>query len=108
LHRVRAGEARVDHAFSPASPSGRREKTQPRANARDTIATWTREYACVQMAQIKVHGEIDCGAHRLPAGETAARRKKRGRLAGQAAKLIEDRLLLLSKALAPFVTTGEF
>jgi hypothetical protein len=55
-----------------------------------------------------VHEEIDCGAHRLPAGETAARRKKRGRLAGQAAKLIEDRLLLLSKALAPFVTTGEF
>jgi hypothetical protein len=33
---------------------------------------------------------------------------KRGRSAVQAEKLFEDRLLQLSKACAPFVTTAEF
>ena len=56
----------------------------------------------------KVHGEIYCGAHRLPAGKTAARELQRGRPASQAKNLIEDRLLLLSKAIAPFVITAEF
>jgi hypothetical protein len=62
----------------------------------------------VQSALIGVHGEIDYDAHHLPAGKTAAKEKERGRLAGQATKLFEDRQLLLSKALAPFVETGEF
>jgi|UPI000556CB65 hypothetical protein len=56
----------------------------------------------------KVHGEGYYGAHRLPAGKTAAEKRERGRRAGQAVKLFEDRLLLESKALAPFVKTGEF
>jgi hypothetical protein len=43
------------------------------------------------------------GAHRLPAGKTAAERRGRGRPAGQAAKRIEDRQLQVSKAAAPFV-----
>ena len=60
------------------------------------------------MALVKVHGESDYGAHRLPAGKTAAERRERGRPAGQAAKLFEGRLLQLSKALAPFVKTGGF
>ncbi|SIO70145.1 hypothetical protein SAMN05444172_6450 [Burkholderia sp. GAS332] len=60
------------------------------------------------MALVKVHGESYYGAHRLPAGETAAEKRKRGRQAGQAVKLFEDRLLLVSKAMAPFVMTGEF
>jgi len=74
----------------------------------------TRTHARIQrcgggrMALIRVHGESCYGAHRLPAGETAAKRRKRGRRAGQAVKLFEDRLLLVSKALAPFVKTGEF
>jgi hypothetical protein len=48
------------------------------------------------------------GAHRLPAGETAAEKRERGRRAGQAVKLSENRLLLVSKAMAPFVVIGEF
>jgi hypothetical protein len=60
------------------------------------------------MALIGVHGEKDCGAHRLPAGRTAAGKSERGRPAGQAAKLFEDRLLQVSKALAPFVKTFKF
>ncbi|MFM0615449.1 hypothetical protein PQR37_15420 [Paraburkholderia nemoris] len=50
----------------------------------------------------------DYGAHRLPAGKTAAEKRERGRRAGQAVKLFEDRLLLVSKAMAQFVMTGEF
>jgi hypothetical protein len=53
-----------------------------------------------------VHGEIYYGAHRLPAGKTAAQRRERGRPAGQAVKLIEDRQLQVSKAAAPFVKTA--
>jgi hypothetical protein len=60
------------------------------------------------MALVKVHGESYYGAHRLPAGKTAAKERERGRLAGQAVKLFENRLLLVSKAMAPFVITGEF
>jgi hypothetical protein len=56
---------------------------------------------CVLMALVKVHGESDYGAHRLPAGKTAAERRERGRPAGQAAKLFEGRLLQVSKASAP-------
>jgi hypothetical protein len=52
----------------------------------------------VCMALIKVHGEKDYGAHRLPAGRTAAGKRERGRPAGQAAKLFQDRLLQVSKA----------
>jgi hypothetical protein len=63
---------------------------------------------CVHMALIKVHGECCYGAHRLPAGKTAAGKRERGRLADQAKKLFEGRLLQESKALAPFVETGEF
>ena len=47
--------------------------------------------------------DCDYGAHRLPAGRTAAMKRKRGRLAGQAVKLFEDRLLQESKAIAPFL-----
>jgi hypothetical protein len=50
-------------------------------------------------------------AGRAPSAWLARRRLKereRGRPAGQAAKLFEDRQLLLSKASAPFVKTGEF
>jgi len=36
------------------------------------------------------------------------RRKKRGRLAYRAVKRIKDLQLMVSKALAPFVRTGEF
>jgi len=61
-----------------------------------------------QMALVKVHGESYYGAHRLPAGKTAAEKRERGRRAGQAVKLFEDRLLLVSKAMAPFVMTAEF
>jgi hypothetical protein len=61
-----------------------------------------------RMALLKVHGESDYGAHRLPAGETAAKKRERGRPAGQAVKLFENRLLLVSKAMAPLVMTGEF
>ena len=60
------------------------------------------------MALIKVHGESYCGAHRLPAGKTAAKKRERGRRAGQAVKLFESRLLLVSKAWAPFVKTANF
>jgi hypothetical protein len=35
-------------------------------------------------------------------------KEKRGRPAGQAAKLIEDRLLLLSKTMTPCMTTAGF
>jgi hypothetical protein len=76
-----------------------------------TLATRCRMGACyrsVHKALIGVHGEFDYDAHRLPAGKTAAKEKERGRPAGQAAKLFEDRQLLLSKASAPFVETGEF
>ena len=62
---------------------------------------------CVHMT-LKVHGEYCYGAHRLPAGKTAANRRERGRPAGQAAKLFEGRLLQVSKALAPFVKTFKF
>jgi hypothetical protein len=55
-----------------------------------------------------VHGESYCGAHRLPAGKTAAKKRERGRRAGQAVKLFESRLLLVSKAWAPFVKTANF
>jgi hypothetical protein len=60
------------------------------------------------MALIRVHGEGYCGAHRLPAGKTAAEKRERGRRAGQAVKLFESRLLLVSKAWAPFVKTANF
>lgn len=55
-----------------------------------------------------VHEGNNYDAHRLPGSETAANEKKRGRLAGQAVKLIEDRLLEESKASAPFVKVPEF
>lgn len=58
------------------------------------------------MALVKVHGESNYGAHRLPAGKTAAEKRERGRRAGQAVKLFEDRLLLVSKAMAPFCDDG--
>jgi len=57
---------------------------------------------------VNVHGESYYGAHRLPAGKTAAKGKKRGRPAGQAAKFFEDRLLQVSKASARFVETAKF
>ena len=60
------------------------------------------------MALIRVHGESYYGAHRLPAGRTAAEKGERGRPAGQAAKLFEGRLLQVSKASAPFVNTLKF
>jgi hypothetical protein len=60
----------------------------------------------VHVALVEVHSGNDYGAHRLPAGKTAARRKKRGRRAGQAAKQFLDRQLLLSKVLAPFCEDG--
>ena len=63
---------------------------------------------CDRMALVKVHGESYYGAHRLPAGRTAAGKRGRGRPAGQAAKLFEDRLLQVSKASAPFVMTFKF
>ena len=63
---------------------------------------------CGQMALIKVHGESYYGAHRLPAGKTAAGKRGRGRPAGQAAKLFEGRLLQVSKASAPFVKIANF
>ena len=52
-----------------------------------------------------MHEECYYGAHRLPAGKTAAERRERRRPAGQAVKLIEDRQLQVSKAAAPFVKT---
>jgi hypothetical protein len=56
-----------------------------------------------------MHEDLLLDAHHLPAGKTAAiGKRERGRPAGQAAKLFEDRQLLLSKASAPFVKTGEF
>ena len=60
------------------------------------------------MALVRVHGGSYFGAHRLPAGKTAAGKRERGRLADQAKKLFEGRLLQESKASAPFVETGEF
>jgi len=62
----------------------------------------------VPMTLIGVHRGIDYGAHRLPAGKTAAKERRRGRPASQATKQIEDRQLLLSKAFASFVMTAEF
>ncbi len=68
----------------------------------------TRVITCGQMALVKVHGESYYGAHRLPDGKTAAEKRERGRPAGQAAKLLEGRLLQVSKASAPFVKTCRF
>jgi hypothetical protein len=62
---------------------------------------------CVRMALLRCVGSTAM-AHRLLTGKTAAKSKKHGRLVSQAAKLIEDRQLQLSKALAPFVLTGAF
>ena len=50
---------------------------------------------------------IYCGAHRLPAGKTAARESSANVLP-QAEKNFEGRLLQLSKALAPFVMIPGF
>lgn len=62
-----------------------------------------------RMTLTRMHEDLLLDAHHLPAGKTAASGKReRGRPAGQAAKLFEDRQLLLSKASAPFVKTGEF
>jgi hypothetical protein len=81
-----------------AGPFGRRG-AQASKQACERDAEWR---------ESKVHGENDCDAHRLPAGKTAAEKRERGRLAGQAIKPFEDRQLLLSKASAPFVTKPEF
>ncbi|TCF97592.1 hypothetical protein BZM26_30365 [Paraburkholderia strydomiana] len=95
------------HASVRADEPERRER-----NGRElTLATPCHAHAHkrgVYMALIKVHGEKDCGAHRLPAGRTAAGRRERGRPAGQAAKLFKGRLLQVSKAFARFVKTGGF
>jgi len=50
----------------------RRTPTQPQA----MLATRSRmnaRHRCVRTALIKVHGENNYGAHRLPAGKTAAK-----------------------------------
>jgi hypothetical protein len=60
------------------------------------------------MALIRVHKDSYYGAHRLLAGKTAAEKRERGRLAGQAAKLFEGGLLQVSKASAPFAKMREF
>jgi hypothetical protein len=57
---------------------------------------------------IEVHeGDL---LRRAPFCLLAERRREggRGRSAGQAVKLFEDRLLQVSKASAPFLKTGEF
>ena len=84
----------------------RRERNQSRVSARNAIRMDAGNPGVNTLFQGA--RSIYCGAHRLPAGMTAAEKRERGRRAGQAVKLFEDRLLLESKALAPFVKTGEF
>ncbi|MEJ0004191.1 MAG: hypothetical protein WDN30_12765 [Pararobbsia sp.] len=55
------------------------------------------------MALNKVHGEMNHGAHHLPGGKTAARRKEAQTSCPQAAKPFINRLLQVSKAFASFV-----
>ena len=62
----------------------------------------------VDTALIRMHGGNHYGAHRLACWQDGGWERERGRPAGQAAKLFEDRLLQVSKALAPFIKTGEF
>jgi hypothetical protein len=101
-----------------ASRSGRNERTVPQARidqggltarcrpsaALDTVKALRRRSTLFKSARGFTAG-------RAPSAWLARRRlkeKERGRPAGQAAKLFEDRQLLLSKASAPFVKTGEF
>jgi hypothetical protein len=67
------------NVFNPrvgARPSSERarERSQQRADARDEVP-YGRTQSCVRMALIKVHEESYYGAHRLPAGKTAAERR---------------------------------
>jgi hypothetical protein len=68
----------------------------------------TRVIAAAKWRQSGCNERKFYGAHRLPAGKTAAERRERGRPAGQAAKIFKDRLLQVSKASAPFVKTFKF
>ncbi|QPS39302.1 hypothetical protein [Burkholderia oklahomensis] len=54
------------------------------------------------------NGTANCDAHRLPDRLDGGNEKGRGRLAVQAGKLLEDRLLQVSKAHAPFVEMRGF
>ena len=66
--------ARVNPRVGPRQSFEGRERTQPRADARDAVPNG-RTQSRVHMALIKVHGESYYGAHRLPAGKTAAERR---------------------------------
>jgi hypothetical protein len=106
-HQMRAACVCL-HAWRTPGPFQRARKRSHERGSRHE-ATMNARHRCVHVALIKVHGEIDYyGAHRLPAGKTAANRRERGRPAGQAAKLFEGRLLQVSKALAPLVKIFEF
>ncbi|MEW6343313.1 MAG: hypothetical protein AB1704_21860 [Pseudomonadota bacterium] len=70
----------ADVCYTRADPRQRFEGANGRSREL-TLATRCQTDArqrCVQMALIKVHGEIYCGAHRLPDGKTAAKRKSAG------------------------------
>ncbi|MFD1560681.1 hypothetical protein ACFSHT_34420 [Paraburkholderia silviterrae] len=96
-----------------SAADARNERTVPRARlAHSAISAW----CCARNNNAAAPGRrysecTEITAGRAPSAWLARRRlkeKERGRRAGQAAKLIEDRQLLLSKASAPFVKTGEF
>jgi len=63
------------HAFAPVNPSGANELSRDL-----TLATWHHanvHKSCIHMAPLNVHGKSNYDAHRLPAGKTAAERRKR-------------------------------
>jgi hypothetical protein len=93
------------HASVYANHSKGRERTQPRVDARDAVPHG-RMQSPRPYGALKVHGECYYGAHRLPAGKTAAGKREPGRPASQAEKLFEGRLLQVSKASAPVCGDG--
>jgi len=86
--------------LAPVNRTGANERSRELTLA--TRCDVDARFRCGQMALMnKAHGEGYYGAHRLPAGKTAAEKRERGRPAGQVAKLFEGRLLQVSKAFDP-------
>ncbi|WP_156967022.1 hypothetical protein [Paraburkholderia ferrariae] len=105
LQNVNAGRWQRTCRFAPLF--GGSEQAQSRIDARDAASSRPAGSQRLDGANQGAQ-RINYGAHRLPAGKTAAKERRRGRPAGQATKQIEDRQLLLSKAFASFVMTAEF
>ncbi|PLZ04114.1 hypothetical protein CY652_00010 [Burkholderia sp. WAC0059] len=96
---------------APAARQGHeRSREQANRNGRPAEPARARSSGRRQSGCTKRYGGYCGTAGRAPSAfwQDGGDGKGRGRPAGQAAKLLEDRLLLLSKAPAPFVKTGEF